>query len=477
MSGSLFQRAAENPVTIGASSSATGRVRYHARWVLPVTAPAIEHGTVITNGDRIEWVGARAQAPTSDTPDRELGEAILVPGLVNAHTHLDLTVMRGLLEELPFFQWIRTLTGARAELKTDDLVASARLGVLEGLRAGITTFADTAPAPAAFDAMRELGVRGIAYREVFGPDPKSASASLDDLRRAVRAMRTYQTPLVRVGVSPHAPYSVSDALFKGVAAYSAEQDLPVAVHVAESMDEEDLIANGAGSYAAFLHGRKIDVAPRARTSIALLERTGILARRALLIHCVRVDHADIQQIAGHGCGVAHCPASNAKLGHGVAPLAAMLESNVHVGLGSDSMASNNRMDLLAEARLAVLAARALARRDNLLDARRALELATIDGARALGMGGMIGSLEVGKQADLAVFQLPAECQPVYEPCDALIWALSGAAASCVVIAGRERVRDGVVIGADIAAAAARVNQSAVRLAAWKLSRACSTDAR
>ena len=305
MSGSLVHCGSENAVTMAVT---TGRVRYHARWVLPITAPAIEHGTVITNGDRIEWIGAHAQAPASDTPDRDLGEAILVPGLVNAHTHLDLTVMRGLLEELPFFQWIRTLTGARAELKTDDLVASARLGVLEGLRAGITTFADTAPAPAAFDAMRELGVRGIAYREVFGPDPRSASASLDDLRRAVRAMRTYQTPLVRVGVSPHAPYSVSDALFTGVAAYAAEQDLPVAVHVAESMDEEDLIANGAGSYAAFLHGRKIDVAPRARTSIALLARTGILDRRALLIHCVRVDHADIQLIAGHGCGVAHCSA-------------------------------------------------------------------------------------------------------------------------------------------------------------------------
>ena len=459
-----------------AMSEHAERTRYHAGWILPVTGPAIRHGTIVVEGDKIAWVGARVHAPTTQPArDEELGDVILVPGLVNTHTHLDLTVMRGFLEELGFFHWIRTLTAARAELKHDDLLASATLGILEGFRNGVTTFADTAPSPAALDAMRALGARGIAYREVFGPDPRQWSASLDELRRAVRAMKTYETPLVRIGVSPHAPYSVSDELFAAVAAFAEEHHLPVATHVAESEDESDLIANAQGAFAAFLHGRKIEVTPRGRSPIEMLHRTGILAQRALLIHCVRVDDEDVRLIASHGCGVAHCPVSNAKLGHGVAPLSAMLDRGVPVGLGSDSMASNNRMDLLAEARIAILAQRGVALRDDLLTARDALELATIGGARALGLGASIGSLEEGKQADFAAFRLPAEHGPIYDPYDALIWSGSGATAERVVIAGHEKVRDGAVIGVNVQAVADRVAVAATRLANWKHGRTCETE--
>ena len=452
------------------------RTRYHANWILPVTGPAIQNGTIVVEGDKIAWVGPRAHAPAAQPAgDEELGDVILVPGLVNTHTHLDLTVMRGFLEELGFFHWIRTLTAARAELKYDDLLASAKLGILEGFRNGVTTFADTAPSPAGLDAMRALGARGIAYREVFGPDPRQWSASLDELRRAVRAMKTYETPMVRIGVSPHAPYSVSDELFAAVAAFAEENHLPVATHVAESEDESDLIENAEGAFAAFLHGRKIDVKPRGRSPIDMLHKNGILAQRALLIHCVRADAEDVKLIASHGCGVAHCPVSNAKLGHGVAPLTALLDQGVHVGLGSDSMASNNRMDLLAEARIAILAQRGMAHRDDLLTARDAIELATIGGARALGLGASIGSLEAGKQADFAAFRLPVEHGPLYDPYDALVWSGSGATAARVVIAGQERVRDGAVIGVNVQAVADCVAVAATRLANWKRGRTCETE--
>ncbi len=449
------------------------RTRYHANWILPITGPAIRNGTLVVEGDRIAWIGPREHAPPAR--DEELGDVILTPGLVNTHTHLDLTVMRGFLEELGFFHWIRALTAARGELKYDDFIASAKLGIIEGFLNGVTTFADTAPSPAALDAMRAFGARGIAYREVFGPDPRQWSASVDELRRAVRAMRTYETPLVRVGVSPHAPYSVSDELFAAVAAFAEEHNLPVATHIAESEDESDLIENGEGAFAAFLHGRKIDVKPRGRSPIDVLHKTGILAQRALLIHCVRADAADLRLIADHGCGVAHCPVSNAKLGHGVAPLTALLDQGVHVGLGSDSMASNNRMDLLTEARIAILAQRGVARRDDLLTARDALELATIGGARALGLGGSIGSLEEGKQADFVAFRLPPENGPFFDPYDALVWSGSGATAARVVIAGHERVRDGEVIGVAVRDIADRVAAAAAHLANWKRSRTCETD--
>jgi 5-methylthioadenosine/S-adenosylhomocysteine deaminase len=185
------------------------------------------------------------------------------------------------------------------------------------------------------------------------------------------------------------------------------------------------------------------VAPRAGSTIDLLERTGMLAVRPLLVHCVRVTPADIARIRAHGCAVAHCPASNAKLGHGIAPLVAMLEAGVPVGIGSDSVASNNRMDLLDEARLAVLLARAAGGSWQALPAARALELTTLGGARALGLDSEIGSLEAGKAADLAAFPLDGiHTLPVQAPESALLFAGTGRGARLVTVAGRELVRDG-----------------------------------
>ncbi|MFI5245812.1 MAG: amidohydrolase family protein, partial [Gemmatimonadales bacterium] len=342
------------------------------------------------------YVGPRALAPPGR--DVDLGDSILAPGLVNAHTHLDLTVFRGRFVGLPFFEWIRTLTEARAALSPAELLDSARAGIREGLLAGITTYADTAPNDAPFEAMRELGVRGIAYRELFGPDPEQCELSMDWLREELDAMRRMETPLVKVGVSPHAPYSVSDALFRAVATFAQREGFPLATHVAESEDESSLVARGEGAFAAFLRGRGISVEPRGRTPIDVLDRCGVLGARTLLIHCVRCDERDIVTIATHDCGVATCPVSNRTLGHGVAPVRAMLDAHIRIGVGSDSMASNERMDTLHESRLA-LGDRAAS--------HAAWELATLGGARALRLDLLVGSLEPGKQADLAAFPIDA----------------------------------------------------------------------
>jgi cytosine/adenosine deaminase-related metal-dependent hydrolase len=366
--------------------------RYHARIVRPVSGPDIENGTVVVDGEVIAYVGPRAGAPPG--ADTELGDVILAPGLVNAHTHLDLTVLRGRFDGLKFFEWIRALTAARAALSADELLESARAGIREGLLAGITTFADTAPNDAPFEAMRELGVRGIAYRELFGPDPAQCESSMAALREAIAAMRPRETALVRVGVSPHAPYSVSDELFASAALFASAQQLPLATHIAESLDESQLVANGEGAFADFLRGRGIAVTPRGRTPVEALERNGVLGAHTLLIHCIRCDDRDIAAIAKHRCGVATCPVSNQFFGHGAARVGAMLLESVNVGIGTDSMASNDKMDVLAEARVA------LGERGT---ERAAWELATLGGARALGMHATIGSLDAGKQADLAAF--------------------------------------------------------------------------
>ncbi len=448
----------------------SGLVRRHARWVVPVATPPIADGTVITDGDRITWVGPRANAPVGGH-DEELGDCILTPGLVNAHTHLDLTMMRGALEDLTFFDWVSTLVRAKREALTEgDFRAAALLGVAEGLSRGITTFGDTGDNDAAFDALLTLGARGIAYREVFGPDPEQVDASVAGLMDAVAAMRRRATSLVRVGVSPHAPYSVSDALFKAIGEFAAREALPLAVHVAESAAEDDLVIRAAGPFAEFLRGRGIAVARRAYGPIQLLDAAGLLRRSTLLIHCVRASASDVARMADTGCGIAHCPASNAKLGHGIAPLKEFLAAGARVGLGSDSMASNNTMDLLAEARLASLQQRALTKRADALPARAAFRLATLGGAEALRLDGETGSLVPGKQADLVAFRMSDLGAPVADPLAALVFGAGQIVAHRVVVAGHERVRDGVVQGLE-PAVRARVTAAAARLVQWRAARA------
>jgi len=441
------------------------RVRWHARWVVPVATPPIADGTVITEDDRIVWVGPRATAPHGGR-DEELGDAFLTPGLVNAHTHLDLTMMRGLLEDLPFFDWVRTLTRATREALTgEDFLDAAMLGIAEGLASGVTTYGDTAPSEAAFEAMLKMRVRGTAYREVFGPDPKQCESSIATLRDQVAALRPRATPLVRVGISPHAPYSVSDELFAAVARLALEEMLPVAVHIAESADEQMLVTQGTGHYAEFLRSRDIPVVPRGDHPVQLLERAGLLRAGTLLIHCVRVDAPTVRGIAAAGCGVAHCPASNARFGHGTAPLQEMLRAGVRVGLGSDSMASNDRMDLLEEARLASHAQRLRHGSSDAVSAKAAFRLATLGGAEALRCDDEVGSLEVGKQADLAVFAMPPHGGPVMDPHVALVFG-PRPATQRVIVAGLERVRDGVVHDFD-STIAARVQDAALRLDRWR----------
>jgi cytosine/adenosine deaminase-related metal-dependent hydrolase len=442
------------------------RVRWHARWVVPVATPPIADGTVISEGDKIVWVGERKLAPAGGR-DEQLGNVLLTPGLVNTHTHLDLTMMRGFLSELPFFDWVRTLTRAIATLEDIELIDSAKLGVAEGLRAGTTTFADTAPNEAAFTAMRTMGVRGIAYREVFGPNPADAETNVASLADHVRTMRERETPLVQVGVSPHAPYSVSDALYAAVADLAAREQLPVAVHIAEGEDEQLLVTRGEGAFVPFLQGRGIPVAPRAREPLELIERATLLRRGTLLIHAVRVSDSAIPRIADAGCGVAHCPASNARLGHGVAPIAEMMSAGVAIGLGSDSMASNDRMDMLEEARLASLAQRAVLGRHDVITAQQAFRLATLGGAEALQLDELIGSLEVGKQADFAVFTPRTPVGPMNDPYELLVFG-PRPETTLVVIAGVERMSDGVVLDFD-PDIAGRVQATSEKLQEWRRS--------
>jgi cytosine/adenosine deaminase-related metal-dependent hydrolase len=441
-------------------------MNYHARWVIPVTRPPIADGTVSVAGSRITFVGRRVDAPPG--ADVDLGEAVLLPGLINTHTHLELTAMRGLLPGMPFVPWIRALTQARADVLSDAMMLDgARWGIAEGLAAGITTFADTSASGVVMQALHDLGARGIMFQEVFGPAPEQREAALAGLRARIDVLQPLQTELVRLGVSPHAPYTVHEDLLVDAAAYAVGAGLPVAMHVAESDAEIEFLRHGEGPFADGLRARGIPVVRRSHSPIHLLVELGVLLAQPLLIHCVKVDDTDVAFIAEYGCAVAHCPASNAMLGHGVAPVRQMLDAGVVVGLGSDSLASNDRLDILGEARLTMLFQNAHLHRPDALSPTEVISLATIGGARALGLESRVGSLEPGKAADLAVFTVPTGRRAALDDPWEAIWAAASTPAALVIVAGQERVRDGRVAGIDSAALAARVRQSAAALAAWR----------
>ena len=442
------------------------RKRYLARWVVPVTQPPIENGCVVEQEGIITYVGGMGDAPPGE--DHDLGDSVLLPGIINAHTHLELTSMRGFLEDLCFNDWIDKLRSSRKEALTDEmLLDSARFGIVEGLHAGITTYADTCSTGLVMQAMLEMGVRGIMYQETFGSAPEQCDQSMEVLRAAIDRLSPMQTDLVRLGVSPHAPYTICDSLYSASADLARELGLPMGLHIAESASEQEIVCNASGPFAEEWRLRGLSVVPRARSPVALLEATGCLSSSTLLIHCVQLDGEDIDTIARHGCSVAHCPASNAKFGHGISPVAELIARGVTVGLGSDSVASNNRMDILEEARLAVLFQRAVNRSERAFSAQQALEMATIGGARALGIGERVGSLEVGKDADLSAFSLSAaRATPVGNIVAAILFAVAGTPAHFVAVKGEPRLVDGQLAAPD-AALVHRVVASANALGAWE----------
>jgi 5-methylthioadenosine/S-adenosylhomocysteine deaminase len=447
---------------------------YCARWVLPVTAEAIEGGAVAVEGARIAGVGARAEVverfPSAAV--EELGEAVITPGFVNCHSHLELTAMRGFLEpeEGDFFAWLRKVTVSRGErMSAEDVYASAAWGAVEAARAGVTSLGDASDAGASvMRALRDVGLRGTVFSEAFGPDSSLAREQFDKARAKIDSLRGGETRLVTLGLSPHSPYAVSPPLLEMLARFSAEERLPLMIHAAESEFEQLLMLEGRGPFAESYARRGFTFDSPGVSTVRHLGRTGVLDTRPLLAHCVRVDDADVQLMKERGASVAHCPKSNAKLGHGRAPLAKMLGAGVNVGLGSDSVASNNTCDLLEEARFAVLGSRAAPdalEGGRMVEARDALRMMTLGGARALKLEGVAGALEEGREADLAAVRLDSAHQtPAYEPASALVFSSSARDVLLTVVAGREVFRDGRVTTVDEEDLRARVRDLARRLA-------------
>jgi 5-methylthioadenosine/S-adenosylhomocysteine deaminase len=419
-----------------------------ARWVLPITSPPVERGAVAIESDRILAVAAlteiRKQFPQASIED--LGEAAILPGLINVHSHLELTGFRSRLEEPRFQRWIVELIRLKAErLTAEDLLACARLGCLESIKAGVTTLADTSDANAPLQALIESGQRGVVFQECFGPGDDQAESSLDGLKlkldlhreRLVRADKEAQARL-RLGISPHAPYSVSAKLYQMTTRFALDRKLDVAIHAAESVDEKRLLGDGGGAFGDSLRRRGIGFNPPGCSTVKYFDRLGVLQSSPLLIHCVTVDEEDIALMAENRARVAHCPKSNAKFGHGIAPLIEFQRAGIRVGLGTDSVASNNTCDLLEEARFCSLLHRAVKEDATVCRADEMLRLVTIVGAHVLGMENEIGSLEPGKQADLMAIDLTkTHNTPHYDPAPAVIFSCSAGDVVLTMVAGQK----------------------------------------
>ena len=363
-----------------------------ADWVVPVERPPIADGAVVIGDDgRIAAIGPRDEVGS----DVHYAESVILPGFVNAHTHLEYDVYAGFGDGLGFADWIGLHVRRKQRIELEDMEAIARLGALHCLSSGTTAVGDCSFSGAAATACSELGLRGIVYLEVFGVDDDPIRDRFEPTRERIAGVLSDE---VRLGISPHAPYTCTIDLYRAC----AELGLPVATHLAESDAETEFLRTGSGAWESFA---ELLVPPPGTTGIRALAEAGLLDSSVVAAHCVKADAEEIELLAEHDVAVAHCPRSNAMLGCGVAPLRDLREAGIRVCIATDSPASTPSFDMFDEMRAAIFASRAREGRPDALTAADALELATLGGARALGLDGELGSLVAGKQADLTVLSL------------------------------------------------------------------------
>jgi cytosine/adenosine deaminase-related metal-dependent hydrolase len=423
-----------------------------ADWVLPIEGPPIEQGAVAIEDGRITAVGTSAELG----PATHFEDAAILPGFVNAHSHLEYAVYAGFGDSLTdFAEWIRLHTERKHRIGWEEYVAIARVGAAECLRSGITTVGDCSFSGAAAVAIDELGLRGIAYLEVFGAEPDDALEQFDELRS--RAALHFNDRVL-LGVSPHAPYSISPAVYRAC----AELRLPLATHISESESEVRYLLDGGGAW----EGISWLVDPPGTTGTRLLAGEGLLGPHVLAAHCVVVEPDEIALLAEHDVAVAHCPRSNAYVGCGIAPLRELRAAGLRVGIGTDGVSSTPSHDFFDELRAVVAMSRARERRPDAMTAAEALELGTRGGAQALGLEAEVGSLVPGKRADLAVVSLAGSAYlPWEDPAGAVVFGGSSDRVVATYVGGELRYERGGMDWQELTAAAHSARRAMLALPA------------
>jgi 5-methylthioadenosine/S-adenosylhomocysteine deaminase len=416
------------------SPLAVSATAIEARWVLPVEPDGsllADHTILVADGvieDVVPTPEARVRFPAAERV--LLPDHLVIPGLVNLHTHAAMTLLRGLADDLPLMDWLREhIWPAEIKHASEQFVLDGTLiACAEMIRGGITCFNDMyffpeAAARAALQAgMRAaIGIIVIDFPTAYASDPHDYLAKGLGTRDAFK-----HEGLLTFCMAPHAPYTVSDRSLTQVLTLAEQLDVPIHLHLHETEDE---IAQERSR-----HGLR---------PLQRLQALGMLSPNLIAVHAIHVEDAEIQMLASHGCHVAHCPSSNLKLASGFAPVARYLEAGVNVGLGTDGAASNNRLDLLEEMRLASLLAKAVSRRADVLPSHTAVRMATLNGAVALGLERRIGSIVRGKEADLVAVNLSTlPMSPCFDPVSHLVYCASRQDVSDVWIGGRRVLQSG-----------------------------------
>ncbi len=420
-----------------------------AHWIAPVEpAGVLDNYAVAVAGGRIlavlpiEQAEQEIEARETATLDRHL----LIPGLVNAHTHAAMTLLRGYADDLALEPWLREkIWPAEARCVCEEYVRDGALaGAAEMLAGGITSFADMYFFPGATIASAlKLGLRVAAGIIVIGFPSAYAGNPEEYLQRGLVLHDEYRSnPRVTFMLAPHSPYAVNGTTLKKIVSYAAETGLPVQTHLHETAGE---IADSLAQ-----HGQR---------PLARLATLGLAGPELAAVHMTQVNDEDLALLASHAVNVVHCPESNLKLASGFCPVARLADAGINIALGTDGAASNNDLDLIGEMRTAALLAKGVAGDPGAFDAASVLRAATLGGARALGLGDQIGSIEAGKWADLTALRFDAiRLMPIYDPVAKLVYAGSRDEVSDVWVAGERRLRDGRIPDFDEAALAVRLRE-------------------
>ncbi len=399
-----------------------------ARYVLPVATPHLEYGAVLVRDDTIVEIGEfeRLKELHPDEPVKDFGLAALMPGFVDAHTHLEYTALRGLVDDLPYSRWKLQLMQKEQRFTSQDWDDAALLGAAEALQSGITTVADITRTGSSGHAVQAAGLRGVVYREVSTMNKREVGIVMERATADIEAWRaTGDAKRLTIGIAPHAAYSCHPELFRRVAEY-AQDGTPVAMHLAGSREEYEFVKHGSSMLARDVRDSFDERAPlwlpTGVSPVRYVLQWGIFdVPNLLAVHCTQLDDGDIEALARHDVAVAYCPRCNAKLGMGIAPIHEFINAGIRVGLGTDSPAASNSMDEFEEMRIGLLVQRAVLGEERFIPARQFVKLATLGAARALKIDDRVGSLEPGKQADIVAVDLSESHQiPTHSPYGTLV---------------------------------------------------------
>lgn len=402
-------------------------------WLVPVEPAGVvlrDHGLGIRDG-QIALIAPRAEAlrhPAAEV--RKLPQCLLAPGLINAHGHAAMTLLRGIADDLPLMTWLHEhIWPAEGQWVDEDFVRDGTdLAIAEQIKGGISCFSDMYFYPqVACECVHNAGVRAqITVPVLDFPVPGALNAA-EALRKGLQLFDDLkQHPRIRIAFGPHAPYTVSDDKLEQIRVLADELDAGIHMHVHETAQE---VAEAVAK-----HGER---------PLARLARLGLLGPRFQAVHMTQIDDEDLALLVEHNCSIVHCPESNLKLASGFCPVERLWQAGVNVAIGTDGAASNNDLDLLGETRTAALLAKAVAGSATALNAHSALRMATLNGARALGLETQTGSLELGKLADMVAFDLSGLAQqPIYDPVSQLIYASGRDCVKHLWVGGKQLLKDG-----------------------------------